>query len=74
MKDFIIGVDSIASISMGGNYLQLYLGSDCIVCSGPGESNCYEIELMRTSEESGEEVFFSFQFPSTAEEFDAAQV
>ena len=27
---------------------------------------------MRTSEESGEEVFFSFQFPLTAEEFDAA--
>lgn len=73
MKEFIIGVDSIASISMGGNYLQLYLGSDSIeVCAGPGESNCYEITLMRTSEESGEEVFFSFQFPLTAEEFDAA--
>ena len=44
MKEFIIGVDSIASISMGGNYLQLYLGSDSIeVCAGPGESNSYEI-------------------------------
>ena len=45
MKEFIIGVDSIASISMGGNYLQLYLGSDSIeVCAGPGESNSYEIK------------------------------
>lgn len=73
MEDNERNVDFIASCYRGSNEVEFYIGSECInIIAGPGEKDCYEITMMRTTDQNGEEVFFSYQFPLTKEEFDAA--
>ena len=73
MEDNVKDEKFIASCYRGGNNVEFYIGSECISISAePGEKDCYEITIMRISDDHGEEVILSFQFLLTEEEFDAA--